>query len=106
MKAFILSLCLFLLGQSLVWVQTNGQFIWDFAKRNPFAMSLLGVPISYIFIKATQYCHTYFGELWPIRMVAFSTGITAFTILTWYLANESFNWRSISCIVLSLIIIY
>ena len=106
MRAIIIAVTLFIIGQSLVWFQTNSQFIWEFAKRNPMIMSLLGFPISYIFIKATAFAHTYFGELWPIRMLAFSSGILMFTLWTWYLAGEAVNWKTFTCIGLAFIIIF
>ena len=41
---------LFLLGQVLVWYQINGQFISDWIKERPLVMSLMGVPISFVYI--------------------------------------------------------
>ena len=50
MNYFLLCLLLFVVGQGLVWFQLNGQFINEWFKNNTFILSLLGVPISYIFI--------------------------------------------------------
>ena len=35
---------LFLLGQTLVWYQINGQFLSEWVKKNPLIMSMLGIP--------------------------------------------------------------
>ena len=45
---------LFLLGQTLVWYQINGQFLSKWIEKNPLIMSLLGIPISYVYIVATK----------------------------------------------------
>ena len=53
-------------------------------------MSLLGVPISYIYIYATQYTVEAFGgSLWPQRLIGFSMGMVSFAILTYLHLNES-----------------
>ena len=45
-------------------------------------MSLLGVPISYALMYSTKYGYTGFGELWPIRLLGFATGMISFPIIT------------------------
>jgi len=75
---------LFLLGQTLVWYQINGQFLTDWIKERPLTMSLLGIPISYVYIYATKDLVSYFnGDLWPQRLIGFSMGMIAFAFLTW-----------------------
>ena len=52
---------LFLAGQTLIWFQTNGQFINTFAKKNPLILSIVGgTIISYMFIKATALIAGYY----------------------------------------------
>ena len=75
---------LFLLGQTLVWYQINGQFLTDWIKERPLLMSLLGVPISFIYIYATKdLVNAFNGDLWPQRLIGFSMGMIAFAFLTW-----------------------
>ena len=75
---------LFLLGQVLVWYQINGQFLTDWIKERPLTMSLLGIPISYVYIYATKDLVSAFnGDLWPQRLIGFSMGMIAFPFLTW-----------------------
>ena len=75
-KDLIIGSCLFLVGQILVWYQINGQFISGWIKSNPWLMSLLGIPISYIYILATRHTVDAFGgELWPQRLIGFSMGL-------------------------------
>ena len=75
---------LFLLGQTLVWYQINGQFLTDWIKERPLTMSLLGIPISYVYIYATRdLVNAFNGDLWPQRLIGFSMGMIAFAFLTW-----------------------
>ena len=86
---------LFLLGQTLVWYQINGQFLSEWVKARPWMMSLLGVPISYIYIYATQYTTEAFdGDLWPQRFIGFSMGMFAFAILTWIHLNQGITMKT------------
>ena len=80
----IRGMLLFLLGQCLVFWQINGQFIWEWAKSHPLTMSLLGIPISYVYIYATKdLVNAFNGDLWPQRLIGFSMGMIAFAFLTW-----------------------
>jgi len=86
---------LFLLGQTLVWYQINGQFISTWMKEHPIAVSFLGVPISYVYIYATQYLVEAFdGELWPQRLIGFAMGMVAFAILTFIHLNQAITLKT------------
>ena len=50
----IAAILLYFLAQSLAWFQINGQFVYTWCRDHIFLMSLIGVPISYLFIKATD----------------------------------------------------
>ena len=89
----------------MVWLQTNGQFISDWAKKYPLIISLLGIPISYLYIKATSFSYQHFNQLWPGRILAFSVGIVVFTIMTHVLMQESIDFKTGISIVLALFII-
>jgi hypothetical protein len=96
---------LFFIGQSLIWLQTNGQFVSEWIKKNPILVSFLGVPISYIFIKATQYSYSYFSNLWSGRMLGFSMGILTFTALTWFFVGEPITAKTLLTLLLAIAII-
>jgi hypothetical protein len=104
-KNLILSLILFMVGQILIWYQSNGQFISQWFKNNILIVSLFGVPISYLFIHATRLSYEGFGATWPGRMLGFSMGVIAFTILASYHMNEHLNLKTILCLILSFAII-
>jgi hypothetical protein len=107
MKNLILGISLFVIGQSLIWFQTNGQFIWPWFKRNPLVISLIaGTGISYMFIYATRLVAEYYdGLLWPGRFIAQSTGIISFAALTFILLNEGITAKTLVSLVLAIGII-
>jgi hypothetical protein len=105
MKYLLYAILLFLVGQSLIWFQTNGQFVWEWVKKHPFIMSLMGVPIAYIFIHASNNSQAYFGNLWGGRMLGFSSGMITFTILTWIFVGEPITVKTFLTILLAALII-
>ena len=89
LTALILCVSTFLLVQTSVWFQTNGQFVWEWCKNNPLILSLFGIPISLGYIYATKWAFIAFdGLLWPGRLLGFALGIISFTILTNYHMGE------------------
>ena len=94
-KHIVLSFTIFLLGQTVVWIQTNGPLIWDWAKTYKAALMLLGVPITWAFMEATRYAVSGFGGLfWPGRFTSFVAGIFIFTIMTLIFKGESINLKT------------
>lgn len=98
---------LFVFAQALIWIQTNGQFVWPFFKKNPLLISILGgTLISYIFIKGTALVAEHFdGALWPGRFIGQSTGIVVFAFMTFILLNEGINNKTAISLLLALILI-
>jgi hypothetical protein len=97
---------LFLLGQILVWYQINGQFLSVWVKKNPLIISLLGIPISYLYIIATDHLVTAFdGELWPQRLIGFSMGMIAFAFLTWFHLNQAITLKTAVTLTLAFTIV-
>ncbi len=103
MNKLLVGIGLYLLGQILIWYQTNGQFKWEWCAKNPFAMALIfSIPISFAFIVATKYVVGYFdGQLWPGRFIGFATGIMSFAILTSFYMNEGINAKTAISLVLA-----
>jgi len=92
---FLWGAFLFLVGQILVWYQINGQFLSEWMKKNPFVVSFLGVPISYVYIYATHHLVIAFdGQLWPQRLIGFAMGMIAFAFLTWFHLNETLTAKT------------
>ena len=97
---------LFLLGQTLVWYQINGQFLSEWAKERPWLMSLFGIPISYCYIWATHHLVIAFeGELWPQRLIGFSMGMISFAFLTWFHLNQAITLKTAVTLALAFTIV-
>ncbi len=103
MNQLVIAILLFTLGQSLIWIQTNGQFLWKWFDKNPLILSIVfGTIISYIFIFATKYVVNYFdGMLWPGRFIGFGTGMISFVILTWLFMGEGITTKTAISLVLA-----
>ena len=97
---------LFLIGQTLVWYQINGQFLSEWSKKHPLIMSLFGFPISYFYIYATHHLVlAYDGQLWPQRLIGFALGMVAFSFLTWFHLNEALTVKTTLTLILALTIV-
>lgn len=96
-----------MLGQGMIWIQTNGQFVWPWFKKNPITVSIVfGSVISYILIYATKMVVGHFdGQLWPSRFIGFSTGIVTFTSLTYAFLGEGITMKTAICLILTFCII-
>ena len=103
MSKLALGVLLFTLGQILIWIQTNGQFLWKWFDKNPFILSVaFGTIISYMFIFATKYVVGYFdGLLWPGRFIGFGTGMISFVLLTWFFMGEGISTKTAISLVLA-----
>ena len=105
-KEFTLFIVLIFVAQLVIWFQLNGQFIWPSFTKNEFALSLIGVTISWILIRATKYGYIAFeGVLWPQRLIAFATGIILFSFFTWLFMNEGINTKTSICLLLAVVIV-
>jgi heme A synthase len=107
MKNLIGGMLLFAFAQSLIWIQTNGQFVWPWFKRNPLLISIMGgTIISYIFIKGTAMVADHFdGQLWPGRFIGQATGIVIFATMTFLLLNEGINTKTSVSLMLAILLL-
>ena len=101
------AIILFTIGQAMIWFQTNGQFVWPWAKENPILMALIGFPISYILIVATKYVVAGFdGLLWPGRLVGFGTGMIVMAILTYCYMGKGITTKTLISLVLATTLVF
>lgn len=107
MRNLIYGALLFTLAQSMIWIQTNGQFVWPWFKRNPLVISIIGGTfISYIFIKGTALVAEHFdGQLWPGRFLGQSSGIVIFALMTFIFLNEGINTKTLISLLLAVLLI-
>ncbi len=99
----LIGVILTLIGQILIWFQTNGQFVWDWFRKNPVILAVsFGSVISYIFILGTKYLALHFdGLLWPVRLIGFGLGMLVFSTFTWYFMGETINAKTIISLILA-----
>lgn len=91
----LIAALLFLLAQSMIFFQANGQFFSQWFAKNPILISIVsGSIISYIFIYATKYSYEYFDTVWPGRFMSFSLGIVSYAILTWIFMGEGVSTKT------------
>ena len=90
--------------QVIIWFQLNGQLKWSWFKDNYLLMSLLGMPISYGLLNATKYGFQGFGELWPIRLMGFATGMISFPFITYWILGEGITLKTGVSILLAVVI--
>ena len=107
MRNLIYGVILFVIAQSIIWIQTNGQFVWPWFKKNPLLVSLMGgTLISYIFIKGTWLVAEHFeGQLWPGRFIGQASGILIFAFMTWFFLNEGISTKTTISLILAAILI-
>lgn len=98
---------LFAISQSLIWLQTNGQFIWPWWKRNTVLVAaVLGTIVSFFAIYGTKYVVEHFdGLLWPGRFIAFATGIVVFGLMTWFITGEGISVKTALSFGLAIVLI-
>ena len=102
----LICVILLFITQIVIWFQLNGQLKWEWFKDNYLLMSLMGVPISYMLLLTTKYGFQGFGELWPIRLLGFATGMISFPVVTYLMLGEGISIKTgISIILASIIMV-
>lgn len=106
LKHILLALLFLIIAHILTFFQMQGQFLWDWAKKHTFLLSLFGIPLAYLFIMFTKYCVLYFeGQIWPARLIGFAVGAIIFAILSYIFFNESITLKTGICLSLAVIIL-
>ena len=103
-KDVLMCVLLLFIAQIVIWFQLNGQLKWEWFKDNYFLMSLMGIPISYVLLLTTKYGFQGFGELWPIRLMGFATGMISFPFITYWILGEGITLKTGVSILLAIVI--
>jgi hypothetical protein len=92
---FIIGLLYGVLAQVITFVQLQGQFKYEWIKDNPFVMSLIGVPLSFLYILSVKHMVAHFdGNMWPSRLLGFSVGAIVFTFMSHWWFQEPFTAKT------------
>jgi multidrug transporter EmrE-like cation transporter len=95
-----------LAAQVVTFLQLQGQLKYEVLKNNTWLVVLLGIPVSFMFMKSVRNIVSAFdGEIWPSRLLGFGIGVIVFTIMSSLLFKEHFTMKTISCLFLALCII-
>lgn len=96
---FIIGFSFAVLAQILTFVQLQGQFRWEWFKQHPWVVSLMGVPISFLYLMSVKYLVDHFGgELWPSRLMGFSIGAIVFSYMAHSWFQEPFTLKTAICL--------
>jgi multidrug transporter EmrE-like cation transporter len=102
---FIIGLVLGVIAQVLTFIQLQGQFKWEWAKEHPFYMSLLGLPLSMLYLGSVKHMVAHFnGNLWPSRLLGFAIGAIVFTAMSWSWFKEPLTLKTLICLGLAVCI--
>lgn len=94
------------LAQTLTFLQLQGQYKYEWVKSNFIWMSLLGIPISLLYMYSVKHMvAAYDGQLWPSRLIGYGIGVTVFILMSKLWFNEPVTLKTLICLILSLSII-
>jgi hypothetical protein len=92
---FITGLFYGVLAQVLTFVQLQGQFKYEWMRTNTLIMSLIGVPLSYLYIYSVKHMVAHFdGNMWPSRLLGFSIGAVVFSIMSYLWFEEPLTLKT------------
>ena len=95
-----------ILGQIGVFVQLQGTMKFDILKNNTWLVLLMGLPISWFFLKSVQNLVIWGdGQLWPSRIIGFSIGIVVFGVMSNLVFGEGLNTKTAVCVILSMLVV-
>jgi len=106
MRKIIEFLFIFIIAQILVWLQTYGQYKWEWLSKNTWFLVICSMPISYLWIVGTRIGMNVFdGKSWPLRFVGFCTGIIVFAFLSKFILGEEMSTKTLISLTLCCVII-
>lgn len=102
----LLGMLIGLTAQALTFLQLQGRWKFEWMKTHQWAVVLLGIPISILFMTSVGLMVEHFnGQLWPSRLIGFVLGTIMFTIMSVSLFGEPITMKTAICLGLSFIIL-
>ena len=90
-----------IIGQVLSFIQLQGGIKWGLNEKYPVPLMLLGLPISWAFMKSVEnFILAFHGEIYPSRINGFIIGIVVFAIMGWFLFRENISMKTAVCLFL------
>ena len=95
-----------LLAQAATFLQLQGRLKYDIMKNNTWAVVLMGIPISFMYMLSVKYfVEAFDGQLWPSRLIGFGIGVFVFSIMSNFLFNEPLTLKTGVCLGLGFLIV-
>ena len=106
MNKFWLAVAYGAIGQIISFIQLQGGIKWGWTEKYSWALMLLGLPISWAFMKSVEnFILAFNGEIYPSRIGGFIVGIIVFSIMGWFLFREGISMKTGVSLMLCFIII-
>jgi hypothetical protein len=94
------------LAQIATFMQLQGQLKFEWMKQHTWAVVLMGIPISFMFMQSVKnFVLAFGGEIWPSRLLGFGIGVIIFTIMSELMFKEPFTLKTGICLFLGVLII-
>ena len=95
-----------LMAQASTFMQLQGRLKYDIMKHNTWAVLLMGIPISFMYMLSVKYfVEAFDGQLWPSHLIGFGIGVFVFSIMSSMLFKEPFTPKTIVCLGLGFLIV-
>jgi multidrug transporter EmrE-like cation transporter len=95
-----------LAAQITTFLQLQGRLKYDLLKDNMWFTILMGIPISFMFLKSVKhFVDAFDGQIWPSRLLGFGLGVIVFTFMSMLLFKEPLTMKTGICLFLGLLII-
>jgi multidrug transporter EmrE-like cation transporter len=95
-----------LLAQVTTFIQLQGRLKYDIMKNNTWAVILMGIPISFMFMLSVKYfVEAFDGQIWPSRLIGFGIGVFVFSVMSIFLFKEPLTPKTIVCLGLGFLIV-
>jgi hypothetical protein len=106
LNEFFIGVMWFFVAHIAVFFQLNGQFKWNWFKKNEFILALCGIVISYFYIWGTKHTVSGFnGLLWPARFVGFGVGMIIYALGVSFFFKEGITTKTLVSLSLCIILI-
>jgi hypothetical protein len=95
-----------LAAQVTTFLQLQGRLKYDLLKNNMWFTVLMGIPISFMFLKSVKhFVDAFDGQIWPSRLLGFGLGVIVFTAMSIWLFKEPVTMKTGICLFLGTLII-
>jgi hypothetical protein len=90
-----------IIGQVLSFIQLQAGIKWGWTEKYGWALMLLGLPISWAFMKSVQnFILAFHGSIYESRILGFIIGIIVFALMGWFLFRQGISIKNGVCLIL------